>query len=180
MKSLFKHYKWFFILLLINFAIGLFSFELGIKAASNTVNNFLEMLKVLPPIFILIGLFDVWVPRETLIKYMGEESGFKGVLLAFFLGSFTAGPLYASFPVATILLKKGSKFSNVIVFIGAWSSTKLPLILFESTNLGASFTIIRFLMNVIGIITMAYIIDLLIGQVEKKKVYAAALASDVA
>jgi len=63
------------------------------------------------------------------IKLMGEKSGFIGVTLAFFLGSAATGPLYAAFPVAGVLLKKGSKFSNVIIFIGAWSTTKIPMLL---------------------------------------------------
>jgi uncharacterized membrane protein YraQ (UPF0718 family) len=42
------------------------------------------MLLVIPPIFILLGLLDVWVPKEK-VKFMGEGSGLKGVLLAIFL-----------------------------------------------------------------------------------------------
>lgn len=172
--NLLKRYKWFLLFIGMNVLLYFYSQEIGLQAFNNTSSNFIEMLKVLPPIFILIGLFDVWVPRETLVKYMGENSGIKGVGLAFFLGSFTAGPLYASFPVATILLKKGSKFSNVMVFIGAWSSTKLPLLLFESTNLGFYFTGLRFLLNIIGIIGMAYLIERLTGEQEKNKIYALA------
>jgi uncharacterized membrane protein YraQ (UPF0718 family) len=44
------------------------------------------MLSVIPPIFVLLGLLDVWVQRETMIKLMGEKSGFVGIALAFFLG----------------------------------------------------------------------------------------------
>lgn len=175
--NMIKKYKWFLIFLGINGLLFTFNQGLGVQATRNSVGNFKEMLKVLPPIFILIGLFDVWVPRETLVKYMGEGSGLKGMLLAFFMGSFTAGPLYAAFPVATILMKKGSKFSNVLIFIGAWSSTKLPLMLFETSNLGLKFTALRFLMNIIGIIVMAFAIERFTGKKEKQKVYTAAEAA---
>jgi len=175
--NIIKKYKWFLIFLGMNSVLLIFNQELGIQASLNSVSNFNEMLKVLPPIFILIGLFDVWVPRETLVKFMGEGSGLKGMLLAFFMGSFTAGPLYAAFPVATILMKKGSKFSNVLIFIGAWSSTKLPLMLFETSNLGLKFTAVRFFMNIIGIIFMAFAIEWLTGKEEKQKVYAEAEAA---
>ncbi|MBQ3171966.1 MAG: hypothetical protein IJB53_08655, partial [Mailhella sp.] len=37
-----------------------------------------EMLGFLPPVFVLLGLFDVWVDRETVIRLMGRESGAKG------------------------------------------------------------------------------------------------------
>ncbi|GAB1457142.1 hypothetical protein MASR2M48_24500 [Spirochaetota bacterium] len=64
------------------------------------------MLLVIPPIFILLGLLDVWVPRRRMIKYMGSGAGIK-VLIAFLLGSFAAGPLYGAFPFAATLMKKG-------------------------------------------------------------------------
>jgi len=53
-----------------------------------------EMLLVIPPIFILLGILDTWVPKEVMMKYMGEKSGWKGIVLAFLIGSAAAGPLY--------------------------------------------------------------------------------------
>lgn len=41
----------------------------------------------IPPIFILIGLMDVWIKKEIFIKHMGEDSGFKGIMWAFILGT---------------------------------------------------------------------------------------------
>ena len=114
MKGIIKRYKFFIILVAVNSGILAIYPSIGQKSISITWSNTLEMLSVIPPIFILLGLLDVWVQRETMIKLMGEKSGFIGVALAFFLGSAAAGPLYAAFPVAGVLLKKGSKFSNVL------------------------------------------------------------------
>jgi Predicted permease. len=101
--------------------------------------NALEMLTIIPPIFILLGLLDVWVEREVMIKYIGDRSGVRGGIIAFVLGSAAAGPLYASFPIAAMFLKKGASWRNVLLFIGAWSTTKIPLILFETASLGFNF-----------------------------------------
>ncbi len=125
----------------------------------------------MPPIFIMLGLLDVWIKRETMIKYMGDNSGMVGVLLAFFLGSAAAGPLYAAFPVAGVLLKKGSKLSNVFVMLGAWSTTKIPLILFEASALGLKFMLVRFIMDLIGIIIIAYITEKSLTQKDKDVIY---------
>ena len=103
-----KRYKTFLILFAVNLLLLIFAPDLGTKAVSITQNNLWEMLSVIPPIFILLGLLDVWVKKETMVKYMGEGSGLIGILIAFFLGSAAAGPLYAAFPVAGILLKKGA------------------------------------------------------------------------
>ena len=169
--KLVKRYKIFILLLSINIAALVLFPSMGRKAFQLTGSNILEMLSVLPPIFILLGLLDVWVKRETMIKYMGDNSGIVGVLLAFFLGSAAAGPLYAAFPVAGVLLKKGSKLSNVFVMLGAWSTTKIPLILFEASALGLKFMLVRFVMDLIGIVMIAYITEKSLTQKDRDSIY---------
>ncbi|WP_171903792.1 permease [Cellulosilyticum sp. I15G10I2] len=170
---LLKRYRLFIFILLINSVILIINPEIGTKSLTITSQNIIEMLAVIPPIFILLGLLDVWVKRETMIKYMGEGSGLTGILIAFFLGSAAAGPLYAAFPVAGILLKKGSKLSNALVFIGAWSTTKIPLLLFEASAMGTRFTVIRLIINLIGILVIAYFTEKLLSQNEKEAIYEA-------
>ena len=157
--SVLKRYKLFIALLAVSIAILFIQPDIGQKAFSITWENTLEMLTFLPPIFILLGLLDVWVDRETMMKYMGDNSGIRGGILAFILGSAAAGPLYAAFPVAGVLMKKGAKLMNVFIFIGAWSTTKIPLIVFETATLGFRFMIIRLVLNIIGIIVIAMILD---------------------
>jgi uncharacterized membrane protein YraQ (UPF0718 family) len=176
MKEIIKRYKYAILLLFINLGIIVIYPSVGLRSFAITWNNTLEMLAVLPPIFILLGLLDVWVERETMIKLMGEKSGFKGMALAFFLGSAAAGPLYAAFPLAGVLLKKGSKFTNVLIFIGAWSTTKIPLLLFETTAMGWKFMALRFLINIPGIAVIAYLTEKLINEKEKKYIYDNAIA----
>lgn len=171
MKKLLKRYKYFLGLLIINIIIyGLYP-SVGQKSIDITWRNAAEMLSVIPPIFILLGLLDVWVQRETMIKLMGDKSGLLGVLIAFFLGSAAAGPLYAAFPIAGVLLKKGSKFSNVLIFMGAWSTTKIPMLLFEASSMGWKFMMTRFVINIPGIMLIAYITEKLLNEKEKQYVY---------
>jgi uncharacterized membrane protein YraQ (UPF0718 family) len=136
MKAFFRRYR-FFLAVLVPFVLVLvFHRSHGVRAVSTFGFSVKEMLSVLPPIFILLGLMDVWVPRETMVRFMGEGSGLKGVLLAFFMGSVAVGPLYAAFTVAAMLMRKGASFFNLIIFLGAWSTTKIPMILFELSSLG--------------------------------------------
>lgn len=106
MKKFINRYKMVFLasafmLLMMNFKPAV-----GLKAFDTTMFSLKEMILVIPPVFILLGLLDVWVPKETMVKYMGEGSGLKGILLAFFIGSAAAGPLYGAFPVAAVFMKK--------------------------------------------------------------------------
>ena len=158
-KALVKRYRFFIIMLAISLVILITSPETGGNVFRLTGKNLLEMASVLPPIFVLLGLLDVWVERETMVRYMGEGSGLKGALLGFLLGSAAAGPLYAAFPIAVVLLKKGAKRTNVFLFIGAWATTKLPLLLFEAANLGVSYMLMRFAFNVVGIVLIAFLLE---------------------
>lgn len=143
----------------------------GTAVFERTLSNFAEMAAVLPPIFLLIGLLDVWVPRETLMRFLGDRSGLLGVAISIVLGAAAAGPLYAAFPVAAIMMRKGAKFSNVIVFLGSWSTLKIPMALFEASALGARFAITRWIASVLGVAAMAVIIDRAVTKDEKRAIY---------
>lgn len=123
--------------------LSIIDIDNGISISKITWNNVVTMMGVIPPIFVLIGLLDVWVPKEVMIKYMGEKSGLLGLFFAFILGSMAAGPLYAAFPVAAILLKKGARIAYVIFFLSTWTVAKIPLLLFEMSSLGVKFTLIH-------------------------------------
>ena len=159
MIKLLKRYKIFLLILGATLILTLINRPLGIKALSVTAYSFKEMILVIPPIFVLLGLLDIWVPRETMMKYMGDNSGIKGIILAFIIGSAAAGPLYGAFPVAAVFMKKGVKFSNVLIFIGAWSTTKIPMFLFEASSLGLTFALTRLFINIPGILIIAWILS---------------------
>ena len=74
-------YKWVMIALVVDVAIYLWNPELGTRIAMQTKNGFLEMLSFIPPVFIILGLLDTWVPRETVISHLGPRSGMKGLAL---------------------------------------------------------------------------------------------------
>jgi uncharacterized membrane protein YraQ (UPF0718 family) len=144
------------------------------KALGSILFQTKTMLLVIPPIFILLGLLDVWVPREQMIRYMGEGSGPRGSVLAFLLGSFAAGPLYGAFPFAAILMKKGASFTNILIFIGAWSTTKIPMLLFEMAALGKRFALSRLAIDIVGIVIIAWAIKNTLPRKEVDRLYAEA------
>ncbi len=121
---LIKRYRFFLATATILLVISLVNQEIGSRAVGVVGYTFREMAMIIPPVFILLGLLDVWIPRETMMRFMGEGSGVKGMLIAILLGSAATGPLYAAFPVASVFMKKGVKFSNVLIFIGAWTRSK--------------------------------------------------------
>jgi uncharacterized membrane protein YraQ (UPF0718 family) len=118
-----------------------------------------EMLTILPCMFILIGLFDVWVPREKIEKHVGSGSGIKGIALMILLAVTQVGPLYAAFPVAHLLWKKGCSLRNIFVYVGTFSAAKIPMLTFEIGFLGLKFSILRLILTIPVFILIAVIME---------------------
>lgn len=165
-----KRYRLFLILLAIQLILLFVQPELGQESLKLSAKNLKEMLSIIPPVFVLMGLMDVWIPKQTMMRAMGKGSGLKGGFFAFALGSFAAGPLYAAFPMAAVFIKKGVSLTNVFLFLGAWSTTKIPMMLFEVTQLGAKFALLRFVCNGIGIVLMAVFMDKTTTDAQKREI----------
>ena len=154
-----NRYKFFLIFLVILILVTIFERNIGIKAFNSTKGSFLQMLSVLPPIMILLGLMDERVSRESMMKYMGDDSGIMGIVIAIAFAAFAAGPMYAAFPFTAVLLKKGVKLTNVIIFMNAWCVIKISTLLFEISSLGYKFTFYRLLIDFFGVIAMGYLVN---------------------
>ena len=166
-----KRYKAFLISLFVLIILSFFNKSI-LTETINTVNSsILQMLSVLPPIMLILGLMDIWIPREQLMKYMGNKSGAIGILLAMLIGSVAAGPMYAAFPFTAVLIKKGAKFSNIIIFMNAWCLTKISTLLFEISALGYKFTLVRLLIDIPGVLVMSYLVNLLMSKDSLNKLY---------
>jgi len=105
-----------------------FQFQSGKTIATNFKNSIIEMITFIPFLFIIVGLFDVWVPKDKIEKHIGQESGLKGIMLVTLLAMLQAGPLYGAFPVAYMLFKKGASIRNIFVYLGAFASLKIPML----------------------------------------------------
>ena len=108
----------------------------------------LEMLKLIPFVFILIGLFEVWIKEETIKKHLGENSGTKGYFWVTLLAGVSVGGLVVAFPVAYSLYSKGAKLSIIFYYIGAAAICRIPMTIFEASFLGIEFTLIRYIVSI--------------------------------
>ncbi|MEN3185811.1 MAG: permease [Atribacterota bacterium] len=163
-------YYGFLVVLAVCLGITVYMPSWGRKIFAVAFQNTLFMLGVIPPIFVLTGLFDVWVPKEKVIKKLGDASGWLGIGIAVALGAFAAGPLYAAFPVAEVLLKKGVSLRNVWVFLGAWSTMKIPMLLFEAQSLGVRFALTRYGMSFGGVLVIAFLLERLVSLEEQNEI----------
>jgi len=165
-----KKNKFLIISIIALIVISIIDIKMTYTALDNAKNQIFSMLVIVPPIFILIGLFDVWVPRATIIKLMGEKSGVRGMVLAFLLGALSAGPTIAAFPVAMVMLRKGAKYSNVLFFLMVWSSLKLPIVFYQVTTIGLKFSLVINLTMLGVFIISSLLTDRLFTRTEREMI----------
>jgi len=135
---------------------------------STSWDFFIEMMLILPAVMVILGLFAVWVPKDIVVKYLGNASGITGIFLAIILGTLPTGPLYIAFPMAAALLKKGARISNIIVFLSAWACIKIPQEMVELQFLGVQFMISRLILTIIFVVIMGLFIERIIKWSDKE------------
>ncbi len=106
------------------------------------------VLVILPRIaaaVLLAGFIQVLVPRDVVARWLGEKSGFKGLVVAALAGVVTPGGPMTSFPLVLALYASGAERGALVSYLTAWSLLGVQRILiWEIPLLGSDFTLIRF------------------------------------
>jgi len=137
-------------------------FAFGRETGASLWSFTLEMAAFLPAMFVLVGLFDVWVPRRVVERHVGRDSGPLAIVWMVLLGTLQAGPLYGAFPVAVALWRKGTAPRNVFIYLGAFSALKIPMLTFEVAFLGWQFSLVRTAVTLPVFIALAYLLERLL------------------
>lgn len=142
-----KNDRYFFLLLTFYILFILlsvfFQYQPGMAVFTNFIGFSKQLLALVPMTFVLIGLFEVWVKKETVEKHLGHSAGFRGYLWCVILAGTTLGGLYTALPVAHALYKKGAGYNKIFFYLGAATVCRIPMTLFEISFLGIEFTLIR-------------------------------------
>lgn len=108
--------------------------------------------------FCLAGMVEVIVPRELLVKWMGEESGMQGIFIGWLVGLLLPGGPYVVFPLTASLLRGGIGVGPLLTFITAkLLLSPIRLFTWEIPFLGWAFVMARtvpslFLPPIVGLI----------------------------
>lgn len=161
MKSILKKWKVPLIMGVVYLAVLMLKRETGEASLGVAGNYAKEMVLIMPAVLLLMGLIEVWVPKERIQQWLGKGSGIRGVALSVALGTLPTGPLYAAFPMTASLLKKGARISNAVIFMGSWAALKIPQMLVEIEFMGFGFAALRFTLTLIAIMISGYVIEYL-------------------
>ena len=110
------------------------------------------MIQILPLLifaFIVAGLIQAIIPKELISKWIGAESGFRGILIGSLAGGLTPGGPYTSLPLAAGLLQSGAGVGTMVAFLTGWSLLAINRLPMEIGIMGWKFTLIRVISTII-------------------------------
>jgi len=102
-----------------------------------------QILPLLIFAFIMAGMVQVLLPQELLSRWVGAESGLRGIFLGTIAGALTPGGPYVSLPIVAGLLKAGAGTGTMVAFLTAWSLIAVGRLPMEFGVLGWKFTAVR-------------------------------------
>jgi len=128
------------VLLYIGYQRGGGEHILGLKSAGNLL---LQIIPLLVFAFIVGGMIQILIPQEIISRWVGVESGFRGLLIGSAIGGLMPGGPYVSMPVAAGLLRTGASIGTMVALITAWSLLAFSRLPIEIGLMGWKFTLIR-------------------------------------
>lgn len=102
-----------------------------------------EILPLLIFAFIVAGMVQTLLPRDLLSKWVGEESGMRGIIIGTVAGGLTPGGPYVSLPLVGGLLRAGASVGTMVAYITGWSLWAMARLPMEIGILGWKFVLVR-------------------------------------
>lgn len=128
------------VLLYIGYQRGGGEHILGLKSAGTLL---LQIVPLLIFAFIVAGMIQHLVPHESISRWVGAESGFRGLLIGSAIGGIMPGGPYVSMPIVAGMLRTGASVGTMVALITAWSLIAVGRLPMEIGLLGWKFTLIR-------------------------------------
>ena len=118
--------------------------NLHITGLQISAKMIVQMMPLLLLALVIAGMSQVFAAQqeEFITKWLGPESGLRGIMLASVAGTLTTGGPVVTVPLLAGLLRSGSSIGVAVAYLtgwGAWSLARLPL---EVAILGWKFTLI--------------------------------------
>lgn len=142
-------------------------YGLGLALAPNETYNAIQISRsmlgqlALPLCLavVMMAVLNRYLSPATITRFLGQKTGFKGIVLSSLAGILSMGPIYAWYPLFKGLKEKGVSIFIVANFIGC-RSVKPVLLPVLVAYFGWRFASVFVLMSLIGALGTAYIVAL--------------------
>lgn len=93
--------------------------------------------------FGVAGLIQVLIPKGIISQALGVTAGYKGILIAWLIGSILPGAPYVILPLAAALLSQGADIAPTVTLVLAASLVGATRIPYEIAFIGWKFSVVR-------------------------------------
>lgn len=154
-------------LLLFTISLYLYAFAVAPERAGNAlsvgISTFFSVTLLIVSVFGLVGLLQVWISRELIVRLLGREGGIKGLLLAALCGTVLIGPAYIIFPLLMSIQRQGARWAVVTIVLTSYA-VKLQMIPIEVGFLGWPFSLARALITIALAIPTGLLVEALMER----------------
>lgn len=112
----------------------------GLKGGGNML---LQIAPLLIFAFIVAGIMPLLIPQEAISRWVGAESGLRGIFIGTIVGGLLPGGPYVSMPMVAGLLRVGAGVGTMVALLTSWSLWAFSRFPLEIGILGWKFWLIR-------------------------------------
>lgn len=154
-------------LLLLTVGLYLWAFIVAPQRAQQALTvgatTFASVLLLIVAVFGLVGLLQVWISRELIVRLLGREGGVKGLLIAALCGTLLIGPAYIIFPLLMSIQKQGARWAVITIVLTSYA-VKLQMIPIEVGFLGWPFSLGRAVITIALAIPTGLLVEALMER----------------
>ena len=115
-----------------------------LEILTSDFNLFLDILPKVMAACLIAAFVAVLMPRETVLRWVGAESGLLGIAIAMLAGVICPGGPITIFPVAAAFVAVGADVGAAVAFITSWTLLGYGrALVWELPFFGAEFVIWR-------------------------------------
>ena len=128
------------------------------KGSKNLAKNSIRIFAI----FMILGILQNFLSKETVGEFLLKFSGFKGIITGALTGSIMMGPVVTGYPIGDYLIKNGASYSLITAFLVSWVMIGLISVTFEYKYLGRRFTLARNIFAFLSALVIAYLMGVII------------------
>ncbi len=109
----------------------------------------------------LMVFMNLVLKPAHIVRFLGQGSGSKGIILSATAGIISMGPIYAWYPLLKELREKGAMNSLIAVFLGnrAVKPFLLPIMI---SYFGGMYVVLLTLFTIAGSLAVGYLVNILV------------------
>jgi len=151
-RQLFDTSFFVFLALAVGGGIAVYWLKGGAVFAETLQKDLVLFLRIAPQIvggMLVGGFISVLIPNDVVARWLGRESGFRGILIASVAGAVTPGGPIVSFPIVLALAGAGADIGALLAYLTAWATIGLNrIIVWEIPFMGFDFALLRFVVSI--------------------------------